>query len=240
MAVRDLQARYGQVRALHGAALEVQPGELVAIIGPNGAGKTSLLNAIMGLLPATGSVLLDGEELSGVPTEQRVWRGMTLVPERRQLFGSLSVRDNLLLGAFHRRREGAGVAADMEFVFAHFPVLRERQRQIARTLSGGEQQMLAIGRGLMSAPRLLMMDEPLLGLAPLVVREILEVVRALSARGLSILLVEQNAKAALAVADRAYVMERGTVVLHGSASRLAGDPKVQAAYLGGHLEEDRG
>jgi branched-chain amino acid transport system ATP-binding protein len=237
LTVAELYAWYGPVHALRGVALAVHPGECVAIIGPNGAGKTTLLHALMGLVHARGRVELGGRPVLGLPPEALVARGMVLVPERRQLFTTLSVRDNLLLGAYHRawREPAAAIVEDLERVLRLFPVLRDRQRAPARALSGGMQQMVAVGRGLMARPRLLLMDEPLLGLAPLVIREILRVLRTLVGQGLALLLVEQNARAALAVAHRAYVMEGGRVVLEGPAAALAEDPRVQAAYLGGHV-----
>ncbi|MDQ7829783.1 MAG: ABC transporter ATP-binding protein [Armatimonadota bacterium] len=236
LTVAELHAWYGPVHALRGVALAVHPGECVAIIGPNGAGKTTLLHALTGLVQARGRVELDGRPVLGLPPEALVARGMVLVPERRQLFTTLSVRDNLLLGAYHRaRRDPVAIAGDLEEVLRLFPVLRDRQRAPARALSGGMQQMVAVGRGLMGRPRVLLMDEPLLGLAPLVIREILRVLRSLVDRGLALLLVEQNARAALEVAHRAYVMEGGRMVLEGPAAALAEDPRVRAAYLGGHV-----
>jgi branched-chain amino acid transport system ATP-binding protein len=236
--VRDLHASYGPVHALRGVSLSARSGECVAVIGPNGAGKTTLLHAVTGLLPSRGEILLAGHPVTGRPPEVLVRAGLTLVPERRQLFTTMTVADNLLLGAFHRRRAGtaAEVADDLAAVHRLFPVLRDRSAQPARTLSGGMQQMLAIGRGLMTHPRVLLMDEPLLGLAPLLIREILRVLEELKAKGLTLVLVEQNARAALAVADRGYVMETGSVVLEGAAAALADDPRVRAAYLGGHVE----
>jgi len=222
-------------------SLEARSGESVAIIGPNGAGKTTLLHAMMGLLPSRGEVRLAGRSVAGRAPEVLVREGMVLVPERRQLFATMPVVDNLRLGAFHRRGPGtaAKIAEDLARVYALFPILKERAGLPARTLSGGMQQMLAIGRGLMARPRLLLMDEPLLGLAPLVIREILRVLGELREGGLTLVLVEQNARAALAVADRGYVMETGAVVLEGPARTLAENPRVRAAYLGGHVDEER-
>lgn len=239
--VDHLGASYGAVQAVRDVSMIVHENEVVAIIGPNGAGKTTLLSALAGLRPATGTVVFAGKRIDGVPVEDTVRLGMSLVPERRQLFTSMSVIDNLLLGAYHRfgsapRNE---IEHDARQVFELFPVLNGRARHAAGTLSGGMQQMLAIGRGLMARPRLLLMDEPLLGLAPLVIREIIRTLRDLQARGQSILIVEQNAKAALGIADRAYVMEGGRIVLAGKAAELAEDPKVRAAYLGGHVEPTR-
>ena len=235
--VRALSAAYGKVEALHGANLKVASGQIVTVIGPNGAGKTTLLAAIMGALPLGGSVrgriLFDGVERAGQEIEQMVAAGMTLVPETRELFGAMTVADNLVLGAFQRFRRGErDQAATMEEVFALFPRLRERRAQLAGTLSGGERQMLAIGRALMARPRLLMLDEPSLGLAPRIVREIFRIIETLRQRGASILLVEQNARAALQVADYAYVLENGGIKMHGEASALRDDPRVIESYLG--------
>jgi|FaiFalDrversion2_1042247.scaffolds.fasta_scaffold00334_2 branched-chain amino acid transport system ATP-binding protein len=236
--VYDLQASYGPVQALRGATLECAPGELVAIIGPNGAGKTTLLRAILGLLPHRGDVLLDGRSLTALSTEDRVRAGLALVPERRQLFDTLSVRDNLLLSGFGRGLGRSRMEERLRLVFSLFPALAERPRAPARSLSGGQQQMLAIGRALMGEPRVLLMDEPLLGLAPLIVSELLGLLRRLCDEGLSVVLVEQNARAALAVADRAYVLERGRIVRSGSARDLQADPAVHSAYLGGPLKPE--
>lgn len=236
--VEHLAASYGRVQAVRDVTLHVDEDEVVAIIGPNGAGKSSLLNAIAGLLPSRGVMTFAGTPLVGRAAEDTVRLGLSLVPERRQLFASMSVEDNLLLGAYHRfgRAHGPAVQQDMEAAYALFPLLRERRRHPAGTLSGGMQQMLAIGRGLMARPRLLLMDEPLLGLAPLVINEILRVLADLRLRGQALLIVEQNAKAALGIADRAYVMEGGRIALQGASAALAGDPNVRAAYLGGHVE----
>jgi branched-chain amino acid transport system ATP-binding protein len=231
--VRGLSVGYGKVEVLHGIDLEVGEGAIVTVIGPNGAGKTTLLSALMGLLPARGSVLYGATDLSDQATEARVVRGMSLVPERRELFGELSVEDNLLLGAFPLIRRGAqGVQDDMRAVYARFPRLKERRAQLAGTLSGGERQMLALGRALMGRPKLLMLDEPSLGLAPTIVRDILQVIADLKQTGVSILLVEQNARAALQIADCGYVLEMGEIVLQGPASDLAVSPRVVESYLG--------
>jgi branched-chain amino acid transport system ATP-binding protein len=231
--VRDLHVAYGQVEAVRGVTLALAPGEIVSVIGPNGAGKTTLLAAVMGLLPSTGTLRFDGADLSQLDVEARVERGMTLVPEQRELFGELSVRDNLLLGAYAKRARGAALQARLDAVCVRFPRLAERATQRADTLSGGERQMLALGRALMSEPRLLMLDEPSLGLAPLVVRDILAIVRTLRDDGVSILLVEQNARAALDSSDHGYVLETGEIAFAGASDVLASDPRVQAAYLGG-------
>jgi branched-chain amino acid transport system ATP-binding protein len=224
---------YGKVEAVHDVSVRVDAGSIVTVIGANGAGKTTLLAALMGLLPSRGQVRYDGEDMRELPPERRVARGLALVPERRELFGSMSVADNLRLGAFHRRRD-AGVAADLASVYERFPRLKDRQDQFAATLSGGERQMLALGRALMSKPRLLMLDEPSLGLAPLIVQEIFRIVQELKRGGVSILLVEQNARAALQVADYGYVLETGSVALEGPAHQLEHDPRVAETYLGKH------
>jgi len=235
--VCGLSARYGKVGALSEATLTVAPGSIVTVIGANGAGKSTLLNAMMGALPSTGhtsgSVFYAGADVSGWNVERRVAAGMSLVPERRELFGSMSVEDNLLLGGFRRyRARESGWRDTLDEVFALFPRLRERRRQEAGTLSGGERQMLAVGRALMAKPRLLMLDEPSLGLAPRIVREIFHIIARLRETGVAILLVEQNARAALQVADYGYVLETGEVILHGPARELAGNPRVIESYLG--------
>jgi len=231
--VEGLSVAYGKVEALQRASLRVAEGTIVTVIGPNGAGKTTLLGAIMGLLPPRGTVRYDGATLERMPTEDRVELGMCLVPERRELFAGMSVEDNLRLGAFHRRRDGArAIAVDVAEVYARFPRLRERSRQFAGTLSGGERQMLALGRALMAKPRLLLLDEPSLGLAPRMVREIFHIIADLKRTGVSMLLVEQNARAALQVADYGYVLETGEIALEGAAAELAGNPRVVETYLG--------
>jgi len=232
--VRDLSVRYGGIGAVHEASLSVAAGQIVAVIGPNGAGKTTLLNAIMGVHEGEGVVSLKGEDLRGRSVEARVRAGMGLVPEKRELFATLTVADNLRLGAFrHRREGGAAMRAGLAEVYGLFPRLAERRGQLAGTLSGGERQMLAMGRALMGRPEVLMLDEPSLGLAPLIVREIFRIIAGLRSRGCAILLVEQNARAALAVADHGYVLETGRVVLEGPSAALAGDGRVMATYLGG-------
>ena len=235
--VRDLSVSYGKVEALSNANLDVGAGQIVTVIGPNGAGKTTLLAAIMGALPSTGTtrgVVRFGGAVEREPSiETMVARGMTLVPEKRELFGEMTVEDNLLLGAFQRYRSGArDHGKTMDEVYALFPRLQERKAQLAGTLSGGERQMLAVGRALMARPKLLMLDEPSLGLAPLIVREIFHIIVELKRRGVSILLVEQNARAALQIADYAYVLETGECVLDGPAATLANDPRVIESYLG--------
>jgi branched-chain amino acid transport system ATP-binding protein len=232
--VQDLCVSYGKVEALHHISLQVRVGEIVTVIGPNGAGKTTLLSAIMGVLPCTfGAMTFLGSMPAEIEVERMVAMGMTLVPEKRELFGEMSVEDNLLLGAFMRRRLGHhDEAATMAEVYAIFPRLKERRSQLAGTLSGGERQMLAVGRALMAKPRLLMLDEPSLGLAPLIVREIFNVLGRLRKTGVAILLVEQNARAALQLADRGYVLETGEIALSGSSGELRDNPRVVESYLG--------
>ena len=233
LAVENLHVSYGKVEVVSGVSLEMQAGEIVTVIGPNGAGKSTLLAALMGLLPAQGDIRYEGKDFSRLLTEERVRRGICLVPERRELFTEMTVEDNLILGAYTRWRERAAVAGDLTEVYARFPRLSERRTQLAGTLSGGERQMLALGRALMTKPRLLLLDEPSLGLAPLIVREIFHIVASLRDLGVSILLVEQNARAALETASYGYVLETGSVVLHATTETLAHDPTVTASYLGG-------
>ncbi|MDC2862440.1 MULTISPECIES: ABC transporter ATP-binding protein [unclassified Delftia] len=231
--LKGLSVSYGPVEAVHQVDLDVRSGEIVTVIGPNGAGKTTLLSAAMGLLPSRGEIHLDGKRIARPGVEVMVANGVALVPEKRELFGEMSVEDNLLLGGFSRWRRGLRDQAQrMDEVFAIFPRLRERRPQMASTLSGGERQMLAIGRALMARPRLLLLDEPSLGLAPLIVREVLQVVAGLRDHGVSVLLVEQNARAALKVADRAYVLEMGAVALSGAARDLLHDRRIIDTYLG--------
>jgi branched-chain amino acid transport system ATP-binding protein len=235
--IHTLRAQYGKVEVVHGVSLQVQPGQIVAIIGPNGAGKSTTLNAAMGALPtgasASGQILFMGQDLLGMPIEERVMQGISLVPEKRELFSSMSVLDNLRLGAFPRKRAGEKNFMDqLEVVYDTFPRLKERARQDAGTLSGGERQMLALGRALMAKPRLLMLDEPSLGLAPLIVKEIFRIISALRKTGVATLLVEQNARAALQMSDYGYVIEMGEITLHGKAADLAHDQRVIDAYLG--------
>jgi branched-chain amino acid transport system ATP-binding protein len=215
-------------------SLVIEPGQIVTIIGPNGAGKTTLLNAAIGLLRWRGRMSFDGVDLRRLDVEARIERGFCLVPETRELFGELSVADNLLLGGYSRRRDKAGLKQTLADVYRRFPRLAERRGQRASTLSGGERQMLALGRALMSKPRLLMLDEPSLGLAPLIIREVFRIIASLRELGVSILLVEQNARAALQTADFGYVLETGEIVHSGAASDLMHDPKVAESYLGGH------
>jgi branched-chain amino acid transport system ATP-binding protein len=232
LSVTDAHVAYGKVEAVRSVSLDVGENEIVTIIGANGAGKTTLLSAIMGVLPLKGRVTFAGEDLVRSEIEDRVALGLSLVPEHRELFASMNVEDNLQLGAF--RMPKARATASFEHVYTLFPRLKERRKQLAGTLSGGEQQMLAMGRALMGAPKLLMLDEPSLGLAPIIVAGIFEIIGALRKEGVSVLLVEQNAKAALQVADRAYVMELGEFVLNGKAAEIATDERVAASYLGFH------
>jgi branched-chain amino acid transport system ATP-binding protein len=228
--VSDAHIAYGKVEAVRGVTLDVAENEIVTIIGANGAGKTTLLNAIMGILRLKGGVTFAGNDLTRLEIEDRVAAGLSLVPEHRELFGAMTVEDNLRLGAF---RIGAALATQsLERVYALFPRLKERRHQLAGTLSGGEQQMLAMGRALMGAPKLLMLDEPSLGLAPIIVADIFRTVSELRASGVSVLLVEQNARAALQIADRAYVMELGEFALQGTAKDVAGNARVAQSYLG--------
>lgn len=230
--VSNLSTGYGQVQVLYEVAVEVGEGEVVTLIGSNGAGKSTLLRTIAGLLPPwDGEVFFDGESITGLDSHRRVERGIAMVPEGRLLFAPMTVRENLKLGAY-TRRDSAGVAEDLELVFHLFPVLEERLTQTAGTLSGGEQQMLAMGRALMSRPRLLLLDEPSLGLAPMIVREIFGVLDSLRERDVTLFLVEQDAKMALKHADRGYVMRTGTIALSGSADELIANDDVRLIYLG--------
>jgi branched-chain amino acid transport system ATP-binding protein len=228
--VNGLNVGYGRATVIESLDLDVKAGELVTVLGANGAGKSTLLNGLMGLCPPrAGLITLDGVDIAGLRPEQLVARGVVLVPERRELFGNLPVEVNLRLGGY---RTGSP-AQSLDRIYGLFPILAERRRQKAATLSGGEQQMLAVGRALMAAPRLLMLDEPSIGLAPLIVQEILRVIGQLKSEGLTIILVEQNARLALSVADRGYVLEVGRIVLQGSSAELSADPRLGQAYLGG-------
>jgi branched-chain amino acid transport system ATP-binding protein len=235
LSVTDLHVSYGKVEAVSGVSLEVQAGHIVTVIGPNGAGKTTLLAALIGLLPSKGESWYEAQDLRPLSTEERVRRGICLVPERRELFTKMTVADNLVLGAYTRWRDREAVQRDLQEVYERFPRLSERRGQLAGTLSGGERQMLALGRALMAKPRLLLLDEPSLGLAPLIVREIFRIVVGLRELGVSILLVEQNARAALETADYGYVLETGCIVHAGPAVSLIHDPRVVASYLGGKV-----
>jgi branched-chain amino acid transport system ATP-binding protein len=233
--ILNLEAGYGALRVLKGLSLHVSEGEAVALIGANGAGKTTLLKTVAGILrPRSGTILLNRQPIETLPAERIVGMGCALVPEGRHVFGTMTVRENLILGAYSRwtRNNRKDIDQAMEEVYSLFGILQERQAQLAGTLSGGQQQMLAIGRALMSRPRLLVLDEPSLGVAPLVIRDIFNTISILKNQGLTILLVEQNARAALAVADRAYVIETGQIVLEGTSRELADNPEVQRAYLG--------
>jgi branched-chain amino acid transport system ATP-binding protein len=231
--IRDLHAGYGRAEVLHGIDLHADAGQVITVIGPNGAGKTTLLNTLMGLLPTRGKMFYRGEDISAFTLEERVMMGIALVPEKRELFGTMTVEDNLELGGFRQMRKGNRQwRSRMEDVYDLFPRLKERRLQEAGTLSGGERQMLAVGRSLMSSPDVLMLDEPSLGLAPLIVKEIFSIIETLRKTGVTIVLVEQNARAALAVADYGYVLEMGEVSLHGPAAELAQDSRVIDTYLG--------
>jgi branched-chain amino acid transport system ATP-binding protein len=237
LTLKSLQAGYGRVPVLKGISLHVRPGEVVTLIGGNGAGKTTTLRSISGLLPPRkGAIEFAGKDLTRMPPERIVTLGLALVPEGRRVFKSLSVSANLELGAFHRR-DKREVRRDLEALRERFPILKDRAHQAAGTLSGGEQQILAIGRALMARPRLLMLDEPSMGLAPMMVNQVYDILAELKAAGTTLLLVEQNARAALKVADRGYVLETGRIILDGSASDLRDDPEVQRAYLGKGYKE---
>jgi branched-chain amino acid transport system ATP-binding protein len=239
--IKNLESGYGKLKVLRRVSMHVSPGEIVTIIGANGAGKTTLLNSISGLLkPRAGEIVFDKQDILRLTTEKIVYMGCSLVPEGRQIFSTMTVRENLLLGGYvqYRRRKKEEVRQDLEKMYGLFPRLREREKQLAGTLSGGEQQMLAIGRALMSRPKLIMMDEPSMGLAPLIVKDIFSIIVKLRNEGNTVLLVEQNAKAALGVADRGYVLETGKIILQGSAEDLLSNRDVQRAYLGRDLDSE--
>jgi branched-chain amino acid transport system ATP-binding protein len=239
--IRDLHVAYGKVEAVHGVSLSVEAGRIVTVIGPNGAGKTTLLAAIIGLLPSRGTIAFAGGDIGRMAVEQRVAQGLCLVPEQRELFAAMSVADNIELGAFQRyRSRDRSIDRTRDEVYQRFPRLAERQAQLAGTLSGGERQMLALGRALMAQPKLLLLDEPSLGLAPLVVREIFNIIGSLRASGVAILLIEQNARAALQIADHGYVLEMGEVATEGASDALSRDPRVAATYLGQSVAGGRG
>ena len=231
--VENLVVRYGMIEAIKGISFEVNDGEIVTLIGANGAGKTTTMHTISGLLkPTEGSILLDGVDITKIPAHKIVMMGLAQIPERRRVFASQTVEENLDLGAF-TRKDKEGVAQDLERVYTLFPRLKERKKQLAGTLSGGEQQMLAMGRALMAKPKILLLDEPSMGLSPLLVKEIFRIIEEINKQGTTILLVEQNAKMALAIADRAYVLETGKITLEGSGQELAASEQVQKVYLGG-------
>ncbi|MBQ0932713.1 ABC transporter ATP-binding protein [Ideonella sp. 4Y16] len=233
LSVQGLHAGYGKAEVLSGLNLALPQGSVVTVIGPNGAGKSTTLNALMGVLPSKGQIVFDGQDVGDLTLEERVMAGLALVPEKRELFGTMAVEDNLVLGGFKPMRQGvAGWKSTLDEVYTIFPRLKERRTQLAGTLSGGERQMLAVARALMSRPKVLMLDEPSLGLAPLVVREIFRTITQLRSTGVSILLIEQNARAALEVADYGYVLETGSIALEGPAADLATDPRVIDTYLG--------
>ncbi|MCI6910694.1 MAG: ABC transporter ATP-binding protein [Veillonellaceae bacterium] len=233
LTINDINVFYGAIHAIKGVSLEVNEGEIVTLIGANGAGKSTILRTISGLLkPKTGSIQFVGQEIAGMPAHEIVKTGISQVPEGRRIFAEMSVLENLELGAF-TRKDNDGIKADMELVFERFPRLKERIGQLAGTLSGGEQQMLAMGRALMSRPRLLLLDEPSMGLAPLLIKEIFTIIQDINKTGTTVLLVEQNANMALSIAHRAYVLETGRITLSGDAKELAASDEVRKAYLGG-------
>jgi branched-chain amino acid transport system ATP-binding protein len=238
LAVAGLGVSYGKLSALRGATFTLHKAQIVTVIGPNGAGKTTLLNALMGMLPSVGKIYFDGEDIGRLEPEERVERGIYLVPESRELFTEMSVFDNLMLGAYRHWGHKPSIARDLDSVYGIFPRLAERRTQHAATLSGGERQMLALGRALMGRPRLLMLDEPSLGLAPIIVREIFKTIAGLRTRGVTVLLVEQNARAALETADHGYVLETGDMVHDGDAKALLQDPRVLESYLGGSARNE--
>jgi branched-chain amino acid transport system ATP-binding protein len=242
LSIRNLDAGYGTLNVLRRVSLHVNPGEIVTIIGANGAGKTTLLKTITGLIRAqSGEILFQGQDIGRTPPEQIVFRGCSLVPEGRQVFASMPVKENLLLGASvrYRKESNDDIHHDLDHVYSLFPLLEQREHQLAGTLSGGEQQMLAIGRALMARPSLVMLDEPSMGLAPLLVKEIFKIIRKIREEGNTVLLVEQNARSALKIANRGYVLETGRIILEGPAEDLLANREVQRAYLGKDLEDDK-
>jgi len=238
LSAQGLTSGYGKISALRNVEISVETGSIVTVVGPNGAGKSTMLNALIGLQPSTGSIVFRGEPVSKLTPERRLKLGMCIVPEKRELFSSMSIEENLELGAFvHRGDRKVVLRQSLEEVFARFPPLAERRSQLAGTLSGGERQMLALGRALMSRPALLMLDEPSLGLAPRIVEEVFRIITELKATGVSILLVEQNARSALAISDYGYVLETGEVVLKGPSAKLTSDPRIVETYLGSSRQE---
>jgi branched-chain amino acid transport system ATP-binding protein len=230
--IKNITVAYGKIMALHGVSLHVNPGEVVTLIGANGSGKSSLLKTISGILvPASGDIFFEGEKLNGLPPHEITRRGVVQIPEGRRIFPLLSVEENLMMGAFFRKDHPA-VQDDKEKIFDDFPILRERRKQLGGTLSGGEQQMLALGRALMSRPKLLALDEPSMGLAPVIVEKVFQIIRDINKKGVTILLVEQNARAALSVASRGYVMETGAVLIEGTTKSLLTNERVKQCYLG--------
>ena len=228
---RNLEVGYGKIKALHGVTIGVETGEVVTLIGANGAGKSTLMKTVSGLLrPSSGEIFFEGERIDRLPAHEIARRGVVQIPEGRRIFPLLSVEENLMMGAFFRK--DGGIQQDLEKIFADFPILKERRRQLGGTLSGGEQQMLAFGRALMSRPKLLALDEPSMGLAPVIVDKVFKLIRDINAGGVTILLVEQNARAALSVAQRGYVMETGTVLMHDKTSQLLANDRVRQCYLG--------
>lgn len=239
--IKNVESGYGRLKVLKKVTMHIGAGEIVTIIGANGAGKTSLLRTISGLLPTrSGEILFDSKETGNLPTEKIVFLGCSLVPEGRQVFAPMTVKENILLGAYpqYRKKRGDRVREDLERIYGLFPRLRERERQLAGTLSGGEQQMLAIARSLMARPKLIMMDEPSMGLAPLVIKDIFSTIKRLRGEGSTVLLVEQNAKAALGIADRGYVLETGRIIMEGTSEDLLSNREVQRAYLGRDLDAE--
>ena len=231
--VKDLEVYYGMINALKGVSFEVNEGEIVSLIGANGAGKTTILHTVTGLIPAkSGSIIYDGKDITKVPAHKIVYMGMAHVPEGRRVFQQLSVYDNLKLGAYTRKNKDE-IAKSLERVYHHFPRLKERKNQVAGTLSGSEQQMLAMGRAMMSDPKIIVMDEPSMGLSPLLVKEVFKIIEAMHGSGITVLLVEQNAKMALSIADRAYVLETGNITLSGTGKELSESEDIKKAYLGG-------
>lgn len=231
--VKNLEVNYGMIKALKGISFEVNEGEIIALIGANGAGKTTTLHTVSGILPkAGGNIYLEGKDITKIPAHKLVQLGISQVPEGRRVFSQMTVLENLKMGAFTRKDKDAAIEKDLKDIYARFPRLEERKNQMAGTLSGGEQQMLAMGRALMSKPKILLLDEPSMGLSPILVSEIFDIIKAINESGTTILLVEQNAKKALSIANRAYVLETGNIAMSGDASKLINDDNIKKAYLG--------